>query len=1224
MQFISNGPDIPNELLQAHEDDKVVFFCGAGISCAAGLPTFEQLVKQIHKKISTKKRNKKTSLDVELNYLEQEYSSLKVRSILSEIISKPDLQRHGAKDTHKALLELGKTKSGDLHLITTNYDRLFHIASPKKGKELKYFAAPLLPIPKINNWNGLVFLHGLLPEVPDENTLSRLVLTSSDFGLAYLTERWASRFLTNLFKTYEVCFVGYSLNDPVLRYIVDALAADRRQGEIASKTWALVSCQPDQEEVMKEEWQKKGVIPIFYSNENNYFALHKTLKEWAKAYKQGIISKTNIASKYASYIPSRSTIQDNFIGRMLWAITDISGQPAKAFAHKHPTPPLEWLIDVFSKNYFQSTDLARFGFINYACPCKDLKFSLVQRPATPCLSEPMRLVSSGETETKWDKVMDYLAEWIVRCLDDHRLLIWFIQQGGKLHYKLKEKIQKELQENYNLHKQKNNILYDLWNLLLNNQILTNEIYLSGFEWVNSFKKEGLTIHLKLKLIKLLEPKVKIPGYYLLDKLNQNNPIQADSNFDLAFIDSDLLYELKSISNTTEWKSALPLLLNDIQCILVNSLNLMKIWTKVNDLSDPSSFRMPSIEPHDQNKKFDNLTFLIELLRDSWLELLEIHPSQACRTALEWFDMPYLTFKRLALFAACKAHLIDSEIWINWLLKDSQKYLWLPSAKREVSQLLKNRANELKKAKQYALEKAIISNPQKDELGIWLRLKKMQSSGITLSHRSINILKKISNNHPEFSFHESEKEEFSVWSEVRLYSGNSTNINSQNLFTTKEEIKQLITSNEDNICEFRNNWKKACKEKPFECLNALFELADAKIWPMNYWHESFSVWSDEILLVETFDSLSRFVLQKIPDAQFKELIQSISFWLNSLSESNEINTEEVFKIYLKILKTQPDTDFDKNIIYSFNEAINTPIGIATEALLNIIAKDRKNDGDKIPENIAEILSTILNSNNLTLLPAKIILAANLNYLYRLDLEWTREYLLPLFNWKTNEREATHAWKGFLQSPRAFSPLMKDLKPFFLDTASHYKNLEESSYSLAYFLTLSALEGIPYFRKDYWRRIISNLPQDGIDQVASTLLEIYKETSDNNREFAYKKIKIFWETIWPQNQDVFSESVSASLSEICINSQNLFPETFELFNNALKHINQPSKIVEKLSQSNLCNEFPEESLKFLKKIIPNNIFDIQNLNACLSKITSKEPSLAKNPDYINLLRNADTPR
>ena len=48
MQFIKNGPHIPERLLQAHEDGLVVFFCGAGISHPAGLPGFSGLVKQLY------------------------------------------------------------------------------------------------------------------------------------------------------------------------------------------------------------------------------------------------------------------------------------------------------------------------------------------------------------------------------------------------------------------------------------------------------------------------------------------------------------------------------------------------------------------------------------------------------------------------------------------------------------------------------------------------------------------------------------------------------------------------------------------------------------------------------------------------------------------------------------------------------------------------------------------------------------------------------------------------------------------------------------------------------------------------------------------------------------------------------------------------------------------------------------------------------------------------
>lgn len=48
MQFVRNGPDIPERLLQAHEDGRVVCFCGAGISYPARLPGFAGLVRQLY------------------------------------------------------------------------------------------------------------------------------------------------------------------------------------------------------------------------------------------------------------------------------------------------------------------------------------------------------------------------------------------------------------------------------------------------------------------------------------------------------------------------------------------------------------------------------------------------------------------------------------------------------------------------------------------------------------------------------------------------------------------------------------------------------------------------------------------------------------------------------------------------------------------------------------------------------------------------------------------------------------------------------------------------------------------------------------------------------------------------------------------------------------------------------------------------------------------------
>ena len=46
--IVRNGPDVPECLLQVHEDRRLASLFGAGISYPAGLPSFVTLVEQIY------------------------------------------------------------------------------------------------------------------------------------------------------------------------------------------------------------------------------------------------------------------------------------------------------------------------------------------------------------------------------------------------------------------------------------------------------------------------------------------------------------------------------------------------------------------------------------------------------------------------------------------------------------------------------------------------------------------------------------------------------------------------------------------------------------------------------------------------------------------------------------------------------------------------------------------------------------------------------------------------------------------------------------------------------------------------------------------------------------------------------------------------------------------------------------------------------------------------
>lgn len=145
------------------------------------------------------------------------------------------------------------------------------------------------------------------------------------------------------------------MTHPILRYITDALAADRRRGNHNHQTWAFAMKSSD-------EWNAKDIKPIFYKNDDDgkHKLLHKTLEIWAKNYRDGIEGKKSIVRENSSANPLVKTVEDDFVSRMLWALSDPSGEPAKYFAELNPVPSLEWL-KVFEEKRFGLEDLPRFG-----------------------------------------------------------------------------------------------------------------------------------------------------------------------------------------------------------------------------------------------------------------------------------------------------------------------------------------------------------------------------------------------------------------------------------------------------------------------------------------------------------------------------------------------------------------------------------------------------------------------------------------------------------------------------------------------------------------------------------------------------------------------------------------------------------------------------------------------------------------------------------------------
>lgn len=1268
MQFVANGPDIPDALLQAHEEGRVVFFCGAGISYPAGLPGFKGLVDDIYQRIGTTRSSIEQDayhhgqFDATLNLLEDrlpgQRQGLAVRKALVQAL-KPNLRRRGATDTHAALLQLAKCREGSLRLVTTNFDRVFEQAARRNRQTFSTYAAPMLPIPKNSRWNGVVYLHGVLPQKADDSALHRLVLTSGDFGLAYLTERWAARFVSELFRNYVVCFVGYSINDPVLRYMMDALAADRMQGEITPQAWALGDCEPGQEHGKSIEWQAKGVAPILYevpSGSHDHSTLHETLKAWAETFRDGVLGKERIVVSNALARPSASTRQDDFVGRMLWALSDRSGLPAKRFADFNPAPSLEWLLEAFSEDRYWHSDLPRFDVPSRAEVDTKLSFSLIRRPTPYHLAPPMMLVFGGATVGQWDDVMFHLARWLVRHMNDPALIIWIAQRGGQLHDRWSWLVERELDRFARLAQEGRTselddiranapnaiptpLMQTLWRLLLTGRVKSAWHEPEFYHWIDRLKRDGLTATLCLELRELLTPKVVLKKPFRWgdepEGTGEPNRIRQLVDWELVLATDHVQSALRDRAGD-HWSAALPRLLDDFQLLLRDALALLRELGEADDYSDRSHWDLPSISAHWQNRGFRDWVMLIELLRDAWLALRVNEPSRARLVAHTWFDLPYPTFKRLALFAASEDDVFGPAQWVEWLVSHDAWWLWSPGTKRETLRLLVLQGSDIATPIQDRLESAILAGPprrmyQQDleseqwedlvEHSVWLRLAKLNASGLALGVVAATRLENLSRAHPDWLLTANESDEFSHW-----MSGTGDPDYEERRHTDvaprkRQELVQWLKQPPSERHPFyEDTWRDTCRTRFFHSLYALGDLAQEGVWPALRWREALQVWSEEGLVLRSWRYAAPLV-QTMPDNVLQEIVHAVTWWLETVSKS--INRRQTILLDLcrrvLALPLEASTGMTQNgapVNQPVTEAINHPIGHVTRALLNLWFEGEPGDNDQLPGEIEPFFTQLCDTRVDRFRHGRVLLGSQLIALFRVDRSWTERHLLPLFDWMASPVEAKAAWEGFLWSPRLYRPLLIAFKAQFLETAHHYVELGEHSRQFAAFLTYAALEPTDGYTAEDFRLAIEALPPEGLQEAVQALSQALEGAGDQREEYWRNRVQPFWHNVWPKSRDLATNSIAESLARLSIAAGAEFPAALTAVQDWLRQIEHPHYVVHLLHESGLCDRFPVDALRLLNAVIDDQQWAPPELGQCLDAIAQGAPHLAQDAGYQRL--------
>mgnify|MGYP003625229559 CR=1 FL=1 len=1247
MEFVEDGPDVPERLLQAHEEGNVVFFCGAGIAIPAGLPSFGSLVNKLYDELGVipdgiqKMALSKHQYDTAISLLESVNDNPTWRTSVREKMAQllvPTRTGDKATRTHNALLELSRTPKKQTRLITTNFDKIFEGVIKEKSLKIRSFQAPLLPVPK-SRWDGLVYLHGLLPDDNSAADLDQLVVSSGDFGLAYLTERWAARFVSELFRSYTVCFIGYSLDDPILRYMMDALAADKLLGENPPEMFAFGSYSSGKYDDEYQRWKSKNVTPILYKMKSHHFNLHETLVKWSEIYRDGLNGKQQIVVTTAFTNPSLTSQNEYNTKRLVWALSDSTGFAAKTFSTMVPSPPLLWLFAFDTFELFKR-DLSRFDVLDSTFDAS-YKFSLLDRPAKSSLAQNMSFLRAVPSETKLDPIMRHLVRWLTTHMDNPDLILYICNRGGRLHFDFEKKVRHELQEQlerrscddtkYFQEKAKisneyavSKEMFAIWDLLLNGYLSNDCFSTDLYSWSHNYRISGLSIGLKRELLRILTPRVLLKKRSGFWNESSTNPFRALFDWEFALNTSSAHSGIANLKRHSPWVAESSELIFDFSLLLQEVMELRVIFHEVSEKEDFSYLYQPSIKEHEQNKDFRDWTVLIELTRDSWLALNNKKPSLAAKVASDWWLIPFPIFKRLALFAASEKSAVLPEIVIEWLSEDNSYWLWNLNTQREVLQLLPNLHGELSLSQLNRLIDLIVKGPSRemfrDDLtdeefidrksrGIWLRLEKLENSGLELGEDASDILIDIKNKYPKWKFSEDGSDEFPVWT------------GGQYLFDQFEEtpadfpdLLRWLEENKDFDHWAENDWSARCENDFQVTSDVLITLYEKNVLTPEAWRGAIRIWAEDSELNDLAWTKIHGLLLGAGVDLLAEISWDLCRWIERRLKNGKLDEYEFMQFFDLLVKVPHEVDIDQ-YHDPLNAAINHPIGMMTENLFKWWYTTKPQGDGGINSTFRLKIQTLLNTPGQNSYFAKAIITSNLLQLYRADAIWTESTIMTWFDWEDNEL-STLSWRSFLWSAKLHRGLLSSLKPYFLATASHFSQLNTQSERYAQLLTYTALQQYPEYKLTDFAEPVKILPEDGLQQVASSLEDGLSNSGEKRSEYWNNRVKPFLKKVWPKEANINEETVN-QLALLCIEAREHFDEAFNILKHFLYHTRYNDHVITTLGNTNILEKFPESALLLIDMIIGEPEYrPACNLEPCLAQIRAQKPDCANMPEFIRL--------
>lgn len=1072
-----------------------------------------------------------------------------VTRTVSDLLAVPDDPN---LNQHHTVLRLSRDLDNRISVVTTNFDTLLERAILDRSSEVTprsvSFAGQALPAPGTPPFFGIIHIHGRLVDADLGLESSPLVLTSADYGDAYMRSGWAARFLFDLARCKTIVLLGYSANDAPVRYFLNVLEADRTRF-------------PD-------------LKPVYV------FSGYKESPEEAST-SWGTLAVTILP--YCKLNPEMGAEDHTALWRDLSALADIADRPKRLREERTSA--------ILQRPAEEADDGAR----------RELRWLLgghegLWAGARSVITD-IRWFEIFEEDSLWsrEQAIWLIGTWVVRRLKDRATIECACDWQRRFGHRFTEAIKKQLV----LHIDG---LDEVWTRAWRLFCLLGADCTSDPLFVKKKLGSGSVLDSDLvEAVDLIVPKLTLEriGFGVIADIVEETVSHVRDVLRATMEVRDRHRALELIDALCAVPNHSRRILNIATAQLRSVLELENDIERIVDDYDHTDLVVSSIEPHDQNKHRGGVNLLILLLARTLSPAANLDREGTRRTAMEWKSFPGRLGLRLCLHAMRDAEIFTADEAMETLSSISVTDFW--RIRREVALLLKDRSGSasstavthveeriLRTASDYYLQYRI-ERGQTDwreharDSEVWLRLNMLEETGVLTTAGSDEL--SAINRRRSYLRHSVEDRDFfrSYTYPARFVAGDSKPIMEAPDDDRLLVAHRLIQSPEP---ENRLAWSAYCQANPEGALDSIaagaLSAANAVLWndflgALAHGDDSSAAIRHE-LTIRAFDHL----LSANADALLP-MAPGLANLLVSDSRPQIPDVDTWLEKLWEVLSNQQDEplSFTPGI---YERAMNSTAGKVTQALLNEIDVRRQNGSSATSVELT-LLRKIAAFDGIAGQFSRTIMVCHMAFILAVDRQSVTDILASRISASSEEGKALRA---VMLSYRSVTPELTRLlhqsvlKGVVEGTATD----DETAATIAANLLRPALASVQRDVEVNWGIGRSDVAvtlretTHSIRSAAVSVLAEWLEREEGRHEDLWRSTySSFFSQVWPKEREYRHLSLTEGFISIAVAAGSEFPAAFQQLEPYIIPFDQGPGGLYSIESSQVPERFPPDTLSLL---------------------------------------------